>query len=99
MHTQTPHIVSALAALAERIIQRRALFLPGGVAEADLDALVDTDEADLHALAGIPAGGHAGWRAKAAVLAYRDLASGRSLGEAALLRSMLADLISSYDGN
>ncbi len=92
MHAQTLPTVSTTAALAERITHRRALFLPGGAPDTDLDALADADEADLHAMATRPAGSHADQRAKAAVLAHRDLSGGMSLGEAALLRSLLSDL-------
>jgi hypothetical protein len=84
---------SPIAALADRIARRHALFAPGGCPETDLDTLADADEADLHMLAGMadttsPEAIHA----KAAVLVGRDLAGGMSLGEAAVLRSLLADL-------
>ncbi len=96
MHTSiAPTRPEALAALASRITQRRALFLPGGVPDADIDGLVDEDEADLAAMAGMPATVQADQRAKAATLAHRDLAGGMSFGEEALLRSLLADLAGS----
>jgi hypothetical protein len=93
MHAQTLHTVPTPAAMAERITHRRALFLPGGAPDTELDALADADEADLHTLAGMPNGSHADHRAKAAVLAHRDLSGGMSLGEAALLRSLLSALV------
>jgi hypothetical protein len=89
--TYTGRDVTELAGL---ILLRRTWFLPGLAPDADLPGLVDEDEADLHAMAELPASTE-GWgdlRAKAAVLVGRDLAGGMSLGEAAVLRSLLADL-------
>lgn len=83
-----------ITTLANRITRRRPImFDAAGLPEAKLDALSDADEADLAALAALPADTPAGWRAKAAALAVeRDLEAGWSYGEWALLQSLLKDL-------